>query len=172
MGDAWTVLHPDDPALLARSGPILWFAGAARDDDALRNQAAPQQALLLPSALATGVLAHAAGRPIWIAFTAGPSDITADAAAEYRDLAARYGVARDDQPAQRQALAAAKVIVEALRRAGRTVTRERLVDALESLQDFHTGLIPPVSYSATRRIGTDGVWIVRLGDGTAIWWDR
>jgi ABC-type branched-subunit amino acid transport system substrate-binding protein len=118
------------------------------------------------------VLSHNAPAQTWLAYTAGPPDIAADAVAEYRELAARYDLPRDDQPAQRQALAAAKIIVEALRRAGREVTRDRLVDAMETLQDFHTGLIPPVSYSATRRIGTDGIWIVPLAGGGAIWWDR
>jgi hypothetical protein len=59
---------------------------------------------------------------------------------------------------------------EALRRTGRDVTRERLV---ETLQVFRTGLVSPVSYSATRRIGSDGPWIVPpLAGGEPIWWDR
>jgi ABC-type branched-subunit amino acid transport system substrate-binding protein/mono/diheme cytochrome c family protein len=165
-------LRPDDPALFAGNGPVLWFADSAPNYDRLRARAAIQPTLLLPGALAADVLSHEAPAQTWLAFTAGPPDIAADAVAEYRELATRYDLPRDDQRKQRQALAAAKIIVEALRRAGREVTRDRLVDAMESLQDFHTGLIPPVSYSAARRIGTDGIWIVPLGGGSPIWWDR
>jgi ABC-type branched-subunit amino acid transport system substrate-binding protein len=165
-------LRPDDPALFASDGPVLWFAGQAPNYNDLRTRAANQSTLLLPGALAAHVPAHEVPTQTWLAFASGPPDITADAAVEYRALAAKYDLPRDDQPAQRQALAAAKIIVEALRRAGREVTRERLVETMESLQDFHTGLIPPVSYSAMRRIGTNGIWIVPLGGGSPIWWDR
>jgi hypothetical protein len=166
------LLGPDDPALVAGNNPVLWFADSAPNYDHLRTRAAIQPTLLLPGALAADVLSHEAPMQTWLAFTAGPPDLTEDAIAEYRELAARYDLPREDQPAQRQALAAAKIIVEALRRAGRDVTRDGLVNAMESLQDCHTGLIPPVSYSATRRIGTDGIWIVPLGGGSPIWWDR
>ncbi|MGB8842603.1 MAG: ABC transporter substrate-binding protein, partial [Aliidongia sp.] len=77
-----------------------------------------------------------------------------------------------DRAAQRQTLAAAKILIEALRRAGRDVTRERLIDALDGLQNYHTGLMAPVSFSASRHIGTEGVWIVPLDAGAPIWWDR
>jgi hypothetical protein len=165
-------LRPNDPALFDGRGPVLWFADSPPNYDEVRARTGVQSTLLLSGSLAAKVLSHKAPAQIWLAFSAGPPDITEDAAAEYRELSARYQLPRNDQPAQRQTLAGAKIMVEALRRAGREVTRERLVDAMESLQDFHTGLIPPVSYSATRRIGTDGVWIVPLGGGSPIWWDR
>jgi ABC-type branched-subunit amino acid transport system substrate-binding protein len=161
-------LRPDDPRLFASNGPVLWFADSSPNSDNLRARTGIQPMLLLPGALAAEVLARDAPAQIWLAYTAGPPDITPDAVAEYRAL----DLPRDDQPAQLKAIAAATIVVEALRRAGREVTRERLVDAMESLQDFHTGLIPPVSYSATRRIGTNGVWIVPLAGGRPIWWDR
>jgi ABC-type branched-subunit amino acid transport system substrate-binding protein/mono/diheme cytochrome c family protein len=165
-------LRPDNPALFAGDGPVLWFADLAPNDDDRRARTAIRTRLLLPGVLAKDVLTHDPPAQSWLAFMAGPPDITAGAAAEYRELSARYDLPRDDQPAQLQALAAAKIIVEALRRAGREVTRDGLVDTMETLQDFHTGLIPPISYSTTRRIGTDGIWIVPLGGGNPIWWDR
>jgi mono/diheme cytochrome c family protein len=165
-------LRPDDPALFTGNGPVLWFVDNAPIYPDLGARTRLQQTLLLPGALAGKVLSHAVRAQTWLAFTAGPPDITADAAAEIRELAERYDLPRDDQPAQRRAIAAAKIMVEALRRAGREVTQERLVDTMEGLQDFHTGLIPPVSYSTTRRIGTDGIWIVPLSGGSPIWWNR
>jgi ABC-type branched-subunit amino acid transport system substrate-binding protein len=154
------------PAHPANRGPLLWFANHAPNHDDLSSR----QAILLPGAL----LADARGAPLpaWVAFAGGLPDFIPDAASEYAAVASGYPLPPDAKPSQRQALAAATIIVEALRRAGRDVTREWLVDALETLQDFHTGLTPPVSYSATRRIGSDGAWIVPLGGGKPIWWDR
>jgi ABC-type branched-subunit amino acid transport system substrate-binding protein/mono/diheme cytochrome c family protein len=160
------------PAALAGNGPVLWFADGVLARRAIGKRSGTQPALLLPSALAADLLANRAPVPTYVAFTTGPADITAEAASEYRALAARHDLPAQDKPAQRQALAAAKVIVEALQRAGRDVTRERLVDALESLQGFRTGLMAPVSFSSSRRIGTDGVWIVPLDSGTPVWWDK
>jgi hypothetical protein len=127
---------------------------------------------LVPGALGAEALSHGASAQTWIAFAAGQPDVAQDAEAKLRAFASCYGQGVEDRPSQCQALAAAKILMEALRRAGRDVTRERLVHALETLQDFHTGLIPPVSYSATRRIGSSGAWIVPFAGGEPIWWDR
>jgi ABC-type branched-subunit amino acid transport system substrate-binding protein/mono/diheme cytochrome c family protein len=165
-------LSPDDPRLFAGNGPVLWFAESTPNYGELLERRGTQPTMLSSGTLADEMPPHDVPASTWLAYTAGPPDITPDAMAEYRELAARYDLPPDDQLAQREALAAAKIAIEALRRAGRNVTRERLVDVMEGLQDFHTGLIPPVSYSATRRIGTDGIWIVPLGGGSPIWWDR
>jgi mono/diheme cytochrome c family protein len=166
-GDAPTLMRPDDTRLLTHDGPILWLT-----DDPPGRSDRTDHVVLLPRELADHALAAGTVVRAWVAFTNGQPDVTEAAAAEYRALVAEYNLPRDNQSAQLHALAAAKIMVEALRRAGRDVTRERLVDALQNLQDFHTGLMPPVSYSATRRIGTDGVWIVPLGGGKPIWWNR
>ena len=51
-------------------------------------------------------------------------------------------------------------LVEALDRAGRRLSRTKIVSALEELDDFHPGLAPALSYGADRRIGSIGVHIV------------
>jgi branched-chain amino acid transport system substrate-binding protein len=45
-------------------------------------------------------------------------------------------------------MAGAIIAVEAANRAGKELTRARLIDALESLGRFETGLVPPLSWSA------------------------
>lgn len=47
----------------------------------------------------------------------------------------------------------AMVFVEALKRAGRDLTREKLVEALESIKNFDTPLADPVNFSATEHQG-------------------
>ena len=68
--------------------------------------------------------------------------------------------------------AAAQLVVEGLRRAGPELTREGFITALEGLQDWTGGLLPPISYSATDHRGltalalqraVNGRWIVEKG---------
>ncbi len=167
-GNRPRLLSRYDLAAAASPGPILWFANRAPDPSELGGPVA----LLVPGALAAEVLWNGAPAQTWVAFATGQPVVAQDAAAPRGALAIHDVLTTEDRQSQRQELAAAKILVEALRRAGRDVTRERLIDSLETLQDFRTGLIPPVSYSATRRIGSDGAWIVPLAGGEPIWWDR
>jgi ABC-type branched-subunit amino acid transport system substrate-binding protein len=72
---------------------------------------------------------------------------------EARDLARAQGM-QDVSPAMLEGYAAAKVLVEALRRAGKPVTRDKLQKSLESLQKFDLGGLE-VSYSPTHHTGLD-----------------
>ncbi|NKB65267.1 MAG: ABC transporter substrate-binding protein [Gammaproteobacteria bacterium] len=63
------------------------------------------------------------------------------------------------QQEQLQAVAAAKILVEALIQAGYSVNRKTLTDAIEQIQGFPTGLIPEVTFGPNRRIGTGGVYV-------------
>ena len=65
------------------------------------------------------------------------------------------------------ALVSARILVEGLQRAGRDLTRPKLVAALAALQDFETGLIPPISFGPNQRTGVRGAHIVTLSSGTA-----
>ncbi|NML47302.1 ABC transporter substrate-binding protein [Ramlibacter sp. G-1-2-2] len=72
---------------------------------------------------------------------------------EARDLARAKG-SDDISPAMLEGYAAAKVLVEALRRCSPPVTREKLQKALESMQHFDLGGLE-VSYSPTDHTGLD-----------------
>jgi ABC-type branched-subunit amino acid transport system substrate-binding protein/mono/diheme cytochrome c family protein len=157
---------------LAAGGAVLWFADGAMVRPAVANLSGRRPTLLLPSALAGDLLANGAPVSTFVAFATGPLDMTPEAATEFRALTQREDLPARDRSVQRQALAAAKILVEALQRAGRDVTRERLIDALETLQSYRTGLMPPVTFSPSRRIGTDGAWIVPLDGGAPTWWNR
>jgi hypothetical protein len=54
------------------------------------------------------------------------------------------------------------VLVEALKRAGRGVRRESLVDQLERFAQFPTGFSPLVSFNQNRHIGSHGAFIAGL----------
>ena len=157
---------------LAAGGAVLWFADGGLARAAVADLSGRQPTLLLPSALAGDLLANGAPVPTFIAFATGPPDITPEAAAEFSVLTQREDLPSRDRSAQRQALASARILIEALQRAGRDVTRERLIDVLETLQSYRTGLGPPVTFSPSRHIGTDGAWIVPLDGGAPTWWNR
>jgi branched-chain amino acid transport system substrate-binding protein len=59
---------------------------------------------------------------------------------------------------------AGKVVEEALRRAGRDLTRERYIAALETLKDFETGVLFPVTFTKDNHEGTTRTLIVRVND--------
>lgn len=52
---------------------------------------------------------------------------------------------------------AAKIGVEAMNRAGRDLTREKLIAALEQMRGFETGISGPISFSPTDHMGTAAV---------------
>jgi hypothetical protein len=59
-------------------------------------------------------------------------------------------------------LAGAELLVEGLVLAGRRLSRESFVAALEGLYDHATGLVPRLTYGPNRRIGARGAWLGRL----------
>jgi hypothetical protein len=63
---------------------------------------------------------------------------------------------------QISAYVAAMVLAEGIKRAGRELTREKLVLELEQLADFQPGLMPPISYTHSRRIGALGAYVLEL----------
>jgi ABC-type branched-subunit amino acid transport system substrate-binding protein len=97
---------------------------------------------------------------IFLSFPTVPQDQTETGLAEYRALATRYDLPSENLASQLLAYCAAKTFVHALKLAGRDLSREKLVIALENLSEFRTGLIPPITYGPNRRIGASGSYIV------------
>ncbi|HEY6136244.1 MAG TPA: hypothetical protein VI670_00600, partial [Thermoanaerobaculia bacterium] len=117
-----------------------------------------------PDSLASMVLAA------WIALPTAPFDRTLRGLTHYRSLQSFAPLLPDFPTLQFSALAAAEVLVEALRRAGRDLTRERLLECIDGIEGFETGLVPPLTFSQTRRIGSTGAWIAGVqGGGEMVW---
>ena len=75
-----------------------------------------------------------------------------------------------DKPAfQVIAYAACKVLVEAMTRSGRQLGRASLMDQLERLRGFETGVLPPVSFAPARRVGVRGASIVGIDAATGLY---
>lgn len=125
-----------------------------------------------PTLLATGKAADAAllSAPpafedrIFVAVPALPGEPEA-----YRNLAAAHRLSREHVSAQLSALAAAEVLLEGLERTGRNLTRDRLIESLESLRGFETGYGPPVTFGPARRLGARGAYILKADLGRRAW---
>jgi ABC-type branched-subunit amino acid transport system substrate-binding protein len=81
---------------------------------------------------------------------------------EFLTMMRRAGVPLKSGPLQALAYAGASVLVAAAREAGRHLSRSSLVSSLESLQNFRTGVLSPISFSPNRRIGSTDSYIVSI----------
>ena len=99
---------------------------------------------------------------IFISFPTSPVDQTVEGVKEFRALAEKYRLPSQHLVAQLSAYSAAKILVEGLKRAGKDVSREKLIAAMESLNRFETGLTPAITYGLNRRIGATGAYVVAI----------
>lgn len=62
---------------------------------------------------------------------------------------------------------AGKIVEEALRRAGPDLTREKFMAALETLRNFETGVLFPVTFTKESHEGTSQILVIRVNDRLA-----
>jgi len=60
------------------------------------------------------------------------------------------------------AYSASEILLEGIKRAGKRLTRKKLVTEIEGLYSFDAGLNRPLSFTTQRRVGLSGAYIVRL----------
>jgi ABC-type branched-subunit amino acid transport system substrate-binding protein len=73
---------------------------------------------------------------------------------EFDYFLSSHNLASDHRLVQISAYCAAKILVEALARGGKNVTREKLIQTLEQMRDFRTGLLPGITFGANRHVGS------------------
>jgi ABC-type branched-subunit amino acid transport system substrate-binding protein len=156
-------------ARLARGGyrGAIVLAPDAAFDALARELASAGSALplLASGALSGRIATQVAGRhrgPVFLAFPGAPADESAAAASELARLRAVAGAGARSRASQASAMVDAVVLVEGLKRAGRALSRERLVSSLEALHAFETGLSPPVTFGPDRRVGVLGAYVVEV----------
>lgn len=92
------------------------------------------------------------------------------AMANYRALAARYDLPQNPSENDLHSLSAIILFSETLKTIGRDLTREKLIQSLESLRNFKTGFVPPLTYSLNRREGSKKVYILKADfDEELVW---
>lgn len=154
--------------LAAEKADPVFFLGSGAEAAALARAAGDlrwQPRLLVTAATAdAGLFSLSAGFGGRI-FAGLPAarDLEPRAAARYRALASDHSLPTEHLSAQLTALAAAEVLIEGLKRAGRDLDREGFIEILEGLRRFETGYAPPVSYGAGRRLGAQGAYVYPPG---------
>jgi ABC-type branched-subunit amino acid transport system substrate-binding protein len=99
---------------------------------------------------------------VFLSFPILPSDQTKEGEMEFLGLA-RTGKFSEGNLAERlAALSAANVLTYALQKAGREVTREKIVEILEKLYRFETGQTPPLTFTPNRHVGANGAHIIGI----------
>jgi ABC-type branched-subunit amino acid transport system substrate-binding protein len=101
-------------------------------------------------------------RRILVAYPTLASDISPQGRTDYQELAKRYALPSQHIQAQVATMAAARLLIEGLRRAGRDLDRIRLAESIEALYNWETGVTPPLTYGPNRRIGARGAHIMAV----------
>ena len=99
---------------------------------------------------------------VFFSFPTAPPDQSAEGVKEFRALAEKYKLPTHHLAAQISAYSAAKILVEALKRVGKDLSREKLIQALEGLYEYQTGLTPAITFGPNRRIGAMGAYVVTV----------
>jgi ABC-type branched-subunit amino acid transport system substrate-binding protein len=154
--------------LRQRSRNVVFFLGTSEDALSLMKEADKSAwfpyVVLLSAGGSAEVFEAPAGfnRKVFVPFATSPADQTPESINEFRALAEKYRLPAHHLAAQLSAYTAAKVLTEAFRRAGRDVSREKLIHALEGLYEYPTGLTPAITYGPNRRIGALGAYVVAI----------
>jgi ABC-type branched-subunit amino acid transport system substrate-binding protein len=141
-------LGTEEKALLKEFEKAAWF---------------PQ--IILPGSLAGGDvfdLPTSFNGKVFLSFPTLPSDQTESGLAEYRAFAQKHKLPANRLAVQISSYCAAKLLAQGMKQAGKDLSREKLIGALEGLYEFSTGLTPPITYNANRRIGALGAYVVAV----------
>jgi ABC-type branched-subunit amino acid transport system substrate-binding protein len=151
-----------------KGAEVVFFFGTGKEQSLLLDEAAaagwtPQLfflGVMTGKELPTSVAAFK--NKIFIAFPTLPADLTSEAVAEFRSLHEKYKFVPRHTASQLAAFATAKVFVEGLTRAGRDLSREKLITTLEGLYEYETGTTPRITFGPNRRVGAAGAHVVRI----------
>ncbi len=155
--------------LKGEGAEAVFFFGAGGDDSAFIKAADAEN--WTPNVFLLGALA---GRDlvatiplsfkdrVFLSFPTVPSDATPAGLAELYALQKKYNFKPRHTASQLMAFAAAKIFTEALQRAGRDLSREKLITTLEGLYEYETGVTPSITFGPNRRVGAMGGYVVSL----------
>jgi ABC-type branched-subunit amino acid transport system substrate-binding protein len=99
---------------------------------------------------------------VFVSFPSVPGDVGPEGLAELRALEEKYKFPPRHIASQLNAFAAAKIFTEALKRAGRDLSREKLITALEGLYEYDTGVTPGITFGPNRRVGAMGAYVLSI----------
>jgi ABC-type branched-subunit amino acid transport system substrate-binding protein len=156
------------PKLNQANRTIVFFLGSS--DEALSFMREAEKiswfpSIFLPSANLGAAIFEAPAcfdGKVFLSFPTSPADQTAEGIKEFRALAEKYKLPTKHVAAQISAYSAAKILAEALKKAGKDLSREKLIQILEGLYEYRTGLTPAISYGPNRRVGAMGAYVITV----------
>ncbi|MCI0486430.1 MAG: ABC transporter substrate-binding protein [Blastocatellia bacterium] len=154
---------------LKRSGEsAVFFLGSGAEACALMKEAERldwHPDIFIPGSLAGRSVFDAPASfkgKVFLSFPTSPSDQTREGLMELSRLAAKHKIPAKHLAAQVSAYSAARILVEGLRLAGRDLSREKLITALEGLYELETGLTARITFGPNRRVGALGAYVVTI----------
>jgi len=147
------------------SKSVIFFLGTSREAIALMKEASELRwsPTFYLGAIAGNEIFGAPpsfAKKIFFSVPSSPDDHTRTE--EFRDLATKHKLPAHHLGVQRSVYSAAKILIEGLKRAGKDLSREKLIQALEGLYEYPTGVTPAVTYGLNRRIGAMGAYVVTI----------
>jgi branched-chain amino acid transport system substrate-binding protein len=83
---------------------------------------------------------------------------------EYKDALAKYFGGESPDYVSFEGYVAARVLIEALKRAGPQFDTEKLVEAFENMRDFDMGLGSPITFGRSEHQGSHKIWGTMLNE--------
>jgi hypothetical protein len=156
--EEWGVVSVKDGCAAKKGETVL--LGSAR---CLENATVAKRVLLTQAVFSSIPTASRKLLPAetYVAFATPLSRVARNAQSAFAQTRAR---ARNDKSAilaEANAYSAAALLIEALMRTGRDVSREGVIDTLEAVRNFEGGMTPSLTFGPNRRVGSRGAEIVR-----------
>lgn len=101
-------------------------------------------------------------RRVFLSYPFVPSDWTQAGRLALTQVREQQGLGGQHSVLQVGAFSSMLLLSEGMKQAGRDASREKLINALEGLHDFDTGLTPLISFGPGRRLGLNGAHIVTV----------
>ena len=111
-------------------------------------------------ALAEGLVEHGPqyAEGVIVTQVVPPVDSGATLVLKYRETLKRFHPSERPNSTSLEGYIDAAILVEGLKRAGRDLTTETLIDSLESIHDFDLGTGTPITFSPSRHQASHKVW--------------
>ncbi|GAB6061514.1 ABC transporter substrate-binding protein [Deferrisoma palaeochoriense] len=112
------------------------------------------------------VLSGGVGEGVWgLSLWPDPVRDESPAMKEYREILAKYRPGHEPNRYNLYGYFYTKLFCEGLQRAGRDLTREKLIEALESIRNWENGIIRPVSFGPDDHLAQDEGFMVEVQGG-------
>ena len=110
-------------------------------------------------------LVGAAGEGTIVATQAFLPDLPTPGMFKYKEILDKFSPKLEPTYMNQVGYAVAMTFTEGLKLAGPNPSREKLIDAIEHIKNFDTGVLPPISFSPTKHLGAEGCFLLKIEGG-------